>query len=166
MYVQIDIQHRQPGSYKRSRSLTTNPSLLSSPSSGLQGCRRFQSSAGNYSTMLLEADSERLYVGARGAVFALNASDISASSALAVSLFVSVLLHVVRLSCHIFNAATASFAFYNAGTFFEGTIFHFEAKVFIPLSPPVCLCMCVCSHFLHNNSQLYHMSISLHKLTY
>ncbi|TMS04236.1 Semaphorin-4G [Larimichthys crocea] len=50
-------------------------------SNGLQGCRRFQSSAVNYSTMLLEADSERLYVGARGAVFALNASDISASSA-------------------------------------------------------------------------------------
>ena len=35
--------------------------------------------------MFLEAESERLYVGARGAVFALNASDISASSALAVS---------------------------------------------------------------------------------
>ncbi|XP_033181461.1 semaphorin-4G-like isoform X2 [Mastacembelus armatus] len=34
--------------------------------------------------MLLEADSERLYVGARGAVFALNASDISASSALTI----------------------------------------------------------------------------------
>uniref|UniRef100_A0A3B5M2L5 Semaphorin 4G n=1 Tax=Xiphophorus couchianus TaxID=32473 RepID=A0A3B5M2L5_9TELE len=44
------------------------------------GYRRFESSAVNYSTMLLEADSERLYVGARGAVFALNASDISASS--------------------------------------------------------------------------------------
>uniref|UniRef100_UPI0037E9A4B0 semaphorin-4G-like n=1 Tax=Semicossyphus pulcher TaxID=241346 RepID=UPI0037E9A4B0 len=53
-------------------------------SSGLQGCRRFQSSAVNYSAMLLEADSERLYVGARGAVFALNASDISASSALTI----------------------------------------------------------------------------------
>ncbi|KAK1905809.1 Semaphorin-4G [Dissostichus eleginoides] len=34
--------------------------------------------------MLLEADGERLYVGARGAVFALNASDISASSALTI----------------------------------------------------------------------------------
>ncbi|KAK5854049.1 hypothetical protein PBY51_015153 [Eleginops maclovinus] len=53
-------------------------------SSGLQGCRRFQSSAANYSTMLLEADSERLYFGARGAVIALNASDISASSALTI----------------------------------------------------------------------------------
>ncbi|KAM9365599.1 semaphorin-4G-like [Pholidichthys leucotaenia] len=54
------------------------------PSSGLQGCRRFQSSAVNYSTMLLEADSDRLYVGARGAVFALNASDISDGSALTI----------------------------------------------------------------------------------
>ncbi|XP_014843029.1 PREDICTED: semaphorin-4G-like [Poecilia mexicana] len=53
-------------------------------SSGLEGYRRFESSAVNYSTMLLEADSERLYVGARGAVFALNASDISASSALTI----------------------------------------------------------------------------------
>ncbi|XP_058507957.1 semaphorin-4G-like [Solea solea] len=51
-------------------------------SSGLQGCRRFQSSAVNYSTMLLEADSEHLYVGARGVVYRLNASDISADSAL------------------------------------------------------------------------------------
>uniref|UniRef100_A0A8D0AH34 Semaphorin 4G n=1 Tax=Sander lucioperca TaxID=283035 RepID=A0A8D0AH34_SANLU len=50
----------------------------------LQGCRRFQSSAVNYSTMFLEADSERLYVGARGAVFALNASDISVSSVLTI----------------------------------------------------------------------------------
>lgn len=64
------------------------PSLpLSSPSSGLQGCRRFRSSAVDYRTVLLEAESERLYVGARGAVFALNASDISARSALTVSLF-------------------------------------------------------------------------------
>ncbi|KAM9848040.1 semaphorin-4G-like [Aulostomus maculatus] len=53
-------------------------------SSSLQGCRSFHSSAVNYSTMLLEADSERLYVGARGAVFALNASDISASSPLTI----------------------------------------------------------------------------------
>ncbi|KAM3606395.1 uncharacterized protein V6R79_015215 [Siganus canaliculatus] len=54
------------------------------PSSGLHGCRRFQSSAVNYSTMLLELESQRLYVGARGAVFALNASDISASPALTI----------------------------------------------------------------------------------
>ena len=61
--------------------------LLSSPllSSGLQGCRRFRSSAVDYRTVLLEAESQRLYVGARGAVFALNATDISARSALTVS---------------------------------------------------------------------------------
>lgn len=53
-------------------------------SSALQGCRRFRSSAVDYSTMYLEADSERLYVGARGAAFALNASDISASSPLTI----------------------------------------------------------------------------------
>ncbi|KAM4590885.1 semaphorin-4G-like isoform 1-T3 [Odontesthes bonariensis] len=53
-------------------------------SSGLQGSRRFQSSAVNYGPMLLEAESERLYIGARGAVFALNASDISARSALTI----------------------------------------------------------------------------------
>ncbi|KAF6731453.1 Semaphorin-4G [Oryzias melastigma] len=49
--------------------------------SGLQGSRRFQSSTVNYSTLLLDADRERLYVGARGAVFALDATDISASPA-------------------------------------------------------------------------------------
>nr|XP_057914907.1 semaphorin-4G-like [Doryrhamphus excisus]XP_057914917.1 semaphorin-4G-like [Doryrhamphus excisus] len=54
-------------------------------SSSLHGCRRFRSSAINYGTMLLEADSEqRLYVGARGAAFALDASDISAASALTI----------------------------------------------------------------------------------
>uniref|UniRef100_A0A3Q3ES26 Sema domain-containing protein n=1 Tax=Labrus bergylta TaxID=56723 RepID=A0A3Q3ES26_9LABR len=67
-----------------SRAGISSSPLLSSPLPGLQGCRRFQSSAVNYSTMLLEADSERLYVGARGAVFALNASDISAGSALTI----------------------------------------------------------------------------------
>lgn len=64
-----------------------HPLPLSWIFSGLQGCRRFQAPAVNYSTVLLEAGSERLYVGARGAVFALNASNISASAALAVSLF-------------------------------------------------------------------------------
>lgn len=61
---------------------------------GLRGCRRFSSSSAvNYSAMLLEADSRRLFVGARGAAFALDAADISASPALTVSLFVS------KLSC-------------------------------------------------------------------
>ncbi|XP_076017044.1 semaphorin-4G-like [Genypterus blacodes] len=52
--------------------------------SSLQDCRRFQSYAVNYSSVLLKADSERLFVGARGAVFSLNASDISASPALTI----------------------------------------------------------------------------------
>ncbi|XP_077438250.1 semaphorin-4G-like isoform X2 [Vanacampus margaritifer] len=48
-------------------------------SNSLQGCRRFSSpSAVNYSTLLLEAGSQRLYIGARGAAFALDAADISA----------------------------------------------------------------------------------------
>ncbi|XP_036845857.1 semaphorin-4G [Oncorhynchus mykiss] len=49
--------------------------------SGLLGCRRFQSSVVNYSTLLLEEDMGLLYVGARGAVFALNATDISDNTA-------------------------------------------------------------------------------------
>ncbi|XP_038148893.1 semaphorin-4G-like [Cyprinodon tularosa] len=53
-------------------------------SSGLQCCRRFRSSAVPISTMLLQDDSERLYVGAQGAAFALNASDISASPPLSI----------------------------------------------------------------------------------
>ncbi|XP_061796844.1 semaphorin-4G-like [Nerophis lumbriciformis] len=54
-------------------------------SSSLHGCRRFRTSVVNYSAMLLEAEGEqRLYVGARGAVFALDASDISAASALTI----------------------------------------------------------------------------------
>ncbi|XP_068597315.1 semaphorin-4G-like [Brachionichthys hirsutus] len=55
------------------------------PSSGIQVCKRFQSAAVDCSTMLLETGGERLYVGARGAVFALNASDISAESPLTIA---------------------------------------------------------------------------------
>ncbi|KAM8852068.1 semaphorin-4G-like isoform 1-T1 [Synchiropus picturatus] len=51
-------------------------------SNSLQSCRRFESSAVDYSTMLLESDSQRLYIGARGVVFALSAADISAGPAL------------------------------------------------------------------------------------
>lgn len=52
------------------------------PIQGLQGCRRFVSPTVNHSTLLLEPDSQRLYVGARGAVLALNAADISSGTAL------------------------------------------------------------------------------------
>ncbi|XP_061546489.1 semaphorin-4G-like isoform X1 [Phycodurus eques] len=55
-------------------------------SNNLHGCRRFSSSSAvNYSTMLLEADGQRLYVGARGAAFALDSSDISAGPALTIA---------------------------------------------------------------------------------
>lgn len=66
--------------------------------------------------MLLEADSERLYVGARGAVFALNASDISASSALTVSLFICCVAACFVLTWHVFFAVFAvSFMLPSAG---------------------------------------------------
>ncbi|KAI5606805.1 semaphorin-4G, partial [Silurus asotus] len=48
--------------------------------SELWGCRRFSGSALNYSTLLLEEEPGLLYVGARGALFALQASNISSSS--------------------------------------------------------------------------------------
>lgn len=112
-------------SYRRPQSLMS--SLL-----GLRGCRHFQSSAVNYSTMLLEADSERLYVGARGAVFALNASDISASSALTVSLFVC-----FPSCCMLCASAATSLPLPQPHLHsisqepFEATIFQSEAKTFL-----------------------------------
>nr|XP_021328352.1 semaphorin-4G [Danio rerio] len=48
---------------------------------GLLGCRRFRGLTLNYSLLLLEEDADLLYVGARGALFALQASDVSSSSA-------------------------------------------------------------------------------------
>ncbi|KAJ8416157.1 hypothetical protein AAFF_G00381790 [Aldrovandia affinis] len=47
-------------------------------SNGLLGCRRFSGEALNYSSLLLEDTAGVLYVGARGAVFALDTSDIAA----------------------------------------------------------------------------------------
>uniref|UniRef100_A0A8C7CVV5 Semaphorin 4G n=1 Tax=Oncorhynchus kisutch TaxID=8019 RepID=A0A8C7CVV5_ONCKI len=60
--------------------LSLIPPVLNLPP-GLLGCRRFQSSVVNYSTLLLEEDKGLLYVGARGAAFSLNATDISDSTA-------------------------------------------------------------------------------------
>ncbi|TNN51549.1 Semaphorin-4G [Liparis tanakae] len=86
--------------------------------SGLQGCRRFQSSAVSSSTMLLEADSERLLVGARGAVFALNASDISASSALTVSVCLCLCLCCfVSCTSAALSLTLPQLHLHNAGTF-------------------------------------------------
>lgn len=47
---------------------------------GLLGPRRFRGSTLNYSLLLLEEEAGLLYVGARGALYALQASDISSSS--------------------------------------------------------------------------------------
>ncbi|XP_073690236.1 semaphorin-4G [Garra rufa] len=48
-------------------------------SNGLMGLRRFRGSTLNYSLLLLEEEAGVLYVGARGALYALQASDISSS---------------------------------------------------------------------------------------
>ncbi|KAI7805964.1 semaphorin-4G [Triplophysa rosa] len=47
---------------------------------GLLGCKRFRGLTLNYSLLMLEEDADVLYVGARGALYALQASDISSSS--------------------------------------------------------------------------------------
>ncbi|KGL87386.1 Semaphorin-4G, partial [Charadrius vociferus] len=46
----------------------------------LSGVRRFSTHTLNYSTLLLEDDRGILYVGARGAIFALNSSDVTDGS--------------------------------------------------------------------------------------
>ncbi|XP_065528196.1 semaphorin-4G isoform X1 [Lathamus discolor] len=46
----------------------------------LLGVRRFRARTLNYSTLLLEDDRGILYVGARGAIFALNSSDVADGS--------------------------------------------------------------------------------------
>ncbi|NXS55377.1 SEM4G protein, partial [Brachypteracias leptosomus] len=46
----------------------------------LSGIRRFSTRTLNYSTLLLEDDQGILYVGARGAIFALNSSDVADGS--------------------------------------------------------------------------------------
>ncbi|NXN40487.1 SEM4G protein, partial [Rhinoptilus africanus] len=46
----------------------------------LSGVRRFSTRTLNYSTLLLEDDRGVLYVGARGAIFALNSSDVTDGS--------------------------------------------------------------------------------------
>ncbi|KAJ8418096.1 hypothetical protein AAFF_G00138050 [Aldrovandia affinis] len=53
-------------------------------SSGLLGCRRFSGTAVSYSTLLLEEKVGMLYVGARGALYALDASDIAAGNTLSI----------------------------------------------------------------------------------
>ena len=52
---------------------------------GLLGSTRFTGSSQNYSTLLLEEASGLLYVGGRGALYALNTSNISTPGNLTVS---------------------------------------------------------------------------------
>lgn len=52
---------------------------------GLLGSARFSGSSQNYSTLLLEDEAGLLYVGGRGALYALNTSDISLPGNLTVS---------------------------------------------------------------------------------
>lgn len=49
-------------------------------SSDLTAARHFSSSTQNYTTLLLEDEKGILYVGARGAIFSLNASNIADGS--------------------------------------------------------------------------------------
>lgn len=44
---------------------------------GVTGSARFSGRSRNYSTLLLEEEAGLLFVGGRGAVFALNSSNIS-----------------------------------------------------------------------------------------
>ncbi|XP_053306364.1 semaphorin-4G [Spea bombifrons] len=50
------------------------------PNNELSDVRQFSANVKNYSTLLLEDDKGILYVGARGAIFSLNSSDISQRS--------------------------------------------------------------------------------------
>ncbi|KAI1894265.1 hypothetical protein AGOR_G00114030 [Albula goreensis] len=54
-------------------------------STGLLGSQRFSGAARSYSVLLLEEDAGMLYVGARGALYALDASDIAAGNALSIN---------------------------------------------------------------------------------
>uniref|UniRef100_A0A3Q3XQL7 Sema domain-containing protein n=1 Tax=Mola mola TaxID=94237 RepID=A0A3Q3XQL7_MOLML len=61
------------------------PNDLWSTNSCLLGSARFSGSSQNYSTLLLEEEAGRLYAGGRGALYALNASNISTPANLTVS---------------------------------------------------------------------------------
>lgn len=126
--------------------------LLSVVPTGLQGCRRFRSSAVDYSSVLLEADSQRLYVGARGAVFALNASDISSGLALKVSLFC--LCGSMRVSLYVCESLIC---IVHPGPFPDNNI-SWWGKRFFP-----CHLLCVWFFILFYWS---HRSIRQHTFTY
>lgn len=58
---------------------------ISTISTGLLGSARFVGSSRNYSALLLEEESGLLFVGGRGALYALNTSNISTATGLSVS---------------------------------------------------------------------------------
>lgn len=58
---------------------------ISTISTGLLGSARFIGSSRNYSALLLEEESGLLFVGGRGALYALNTSNISTATGLSVS---------------------------------------------------------------------------------
>lgn len=58
---------------------------ISTISAGLLGSSNFVGSSRNYSALLLEEESGLLYVGSRGALYALNTSNISTATGLRVS---------------------------------------------------------------------------------
>ncbi|XP_043781008.1 semaphorin-4G [Cervus elaphus] len=64
-----------PSLRRPSRELDATP-RMTIPYEELSGTRHFKGQAQNYSTLLLEEASARLLVGARGALFSLNAHDI------------------------------------------------------------------------------------------
>uniref|UniRef100_A0A452F1X5 Semaphorin 4G n=1 Tax=Capra hircus TaxID=9925 RepID=A0A452F1X5_CAPHI len=64
-----------PSLRRPSRELDATP-RMTIPYEELSGTRHFKGQAQNYSTLLLEEASARLLVGARGALFSLNAQDI------------------------------------------------------------------------------------------
>ncbi|XP_006831532.1 PREDICTED: semaphorin-4G [Chrysochloris asiatica] len=64
-----------PSSRRPSRELDAIP-RMTIPYEELSGTRHFKGRVQNYSTLLLEEDSGKLLVGARGALFSLNAEDI------------------------------------------------------------------------------------------
>lgn len=70
------------------------------PFAELSGVRRFSTRALNYSTLLLEDNRGILYVGARGAIFALNSSNVADGSHRTVSQ-ASACRWLVVLSCPV-----------------------------------------------------------------
>ncbi|MGH0170572.1 UNVERIFIED_CONTAM: hypothetical protein FKN15_063760 [Acipenser sinensis] len=77
--------------------------------SGLLGAQRFSSSALNYSTLLLEDETGILYVGARGALFALNTSNIADGSSRTTECFNHIRFLQRFNETHLYTCGTHAF---------------------------------------------------------